>query len=73
MRKTTSIGLHDAGHIGYDEEDREIPLPEIGDSFAVSSGGKQSSWNPTSATYDGRRVKMSLANIRAAIEQAHGL
>ena len=67
------MGLHDAGHIGYDEEDREIRSLKIADSFAVSSGGKQSSWNLTSATYDGRRVKMSLANIRAAIEQAHGL
>ena len=68
----------DAGHMGYDEEDREIPLPENRRLICRFFRGqflfvaKQSSWNLTSATYDGRNAKMSLANISAAIEQAQG-
>jgi serine/threonine-protein kinase len=73
--KYVSRGHLDEGHMGYDEEGREIPLPEgnrlvcryMTGRFLIVA--KASLWNLVSATYDGRHDSMSAAEIRRQIER----
>jgi serine/threonine-protein kinase len=66
----------DEGHLGYDDDGREIPLP--GEARLVTRwfNGKMlfvtkgSMWNGTPATYDGRHDTMSAEEIRAMIERS---
>lgn len=63
----------DEGHLGYDEQGREIPLPEGAMLVTRWLGGKilfvtkGSRWNGTPQTYDGRHNEMSADEIRAMI------
>jgi hypothetical protein len=67
-------GVLDQGFLGYDENGREIPIPEgrrvvmrwlNGKILLVA---KRSLWNGTKETYDGRHNKMSAEQIRKLIE-----
>lgn len=66
----------DRGYLGYDEYERELPIPEDarlvtrwleGKILLVANG---SLWNSTPATYDGRHNHMSATEIRQMIERA---
>ena len=66
----------DQGHLGYDRDGSEIPLPAEARLIFRWFNGKMlfvtkgSMWNGTPATYDGRHDNMSAEDIRSAIEQA---
>lgn len=68
-----SRDVWDRGFLGYDDEDREIPIPEdaklvvrwLGGNFLLVTKG--SMWNGDAGTYDGRHDSMSVADIRALI------
>lgn len=66
----------DAGYIGYDEDGREIPIPEdarlverwlSGKILVVAKGSR---WNSSPRTYDGRHAQMRSDEIRDAIESS---
>jgi serine/threonine-protein kinase len=66
--------LWDQGFLDYDEEGREVPLPDAarlmvrwfnGKMLFVSNGSR---WNGLSATYDGRHDGMSVDEIAAMID-----
>lgn len=63
----------DRGFLGYDDDGREIPIPDDANLVVRWLGGKfllvtkGSMWNGDASTYDGRHNKMSAADIRAMI------
>ena len=66
----------DQGSLGYDESDRDIPIPDPHRLVVRILDGKllfvakRSLWNTVSQTYDGRHNTMSAAEIRTEIEAA---
>ena len=68
--------IWERGYLGYDENDREIPLPQDGRPATRWFGGqilivaKGSLWNGDSATYDGQHNRMTAAQIRKLIERS---
>jgi hypothetical protein len=66
----------DEGSLGYDGNDRDIPIPDPHRLVVRILAGKllivakRSLWNRVSQTYDGRHNTMSAAEIRAEIEAA---
>ena len=69
-------GVWDAGHLGYDDDGREVPLPEGARLLHRMFGGrlmlvtKGSLWNGAPQTYDGRHDRMSNQEIRQLIERS---
>lgn len=68
--------IWDDGHLGYDENGDEIPLPSDARLVIRCLRGKilfvckTSMWNGTSSTYDGRHNQMTAADIRQVIERS---
>lgn len=66
----------DAGYVGYDEYDNEIPLPEearlVGRYLrgSILFVAKGSMWNGTPGTYGGMHARMTAEEIRAMIQSA---
>ena len=67
---------YDTGILGYDEDRREIPLPEASRIVSRHMQGKflivakRSIWNCDSSTYDGRHSQMTSQQIREQIQNA---
>lgn len=69
-------GIWDRGFMGYDHEDREIPIPEEASVVVRLLRGKilivakASLWNHETGTYDGRHEHMMAEDIRGIIERS---
>ena len=69
-------GVWDDGHLGYDENDDEIPLPDSARLIIRWLRGKilfvckGSLWNGTPSTYDGRHNRMTVQEVREVIERS---
>jgi hypothetical protein len=68
-------GVWDSGHLGYDENDYEVPLPDAARLVVRWLSGKmlfvckRSLWNLDNGTYDGRHTDMMAREIRDMIER----
>jgi len=67
-------GVWDEGHLGYDEQGYEIPIPNTARIVSRWMSGKmlfvckRSRWNLDNSTYDGRHNSMTAQQIRHVIE-----